>query len=198
MGQDGNCTIAAIEEFPKFPFHAKQRANGGILLPIFIALYLVIALGTICDEYFVPALEMICDVLGLPSDVAGATFMAAGTSSPEFFTNIMGTFVTKSNLGIGTIVGSAVFNIFGVISVCGLFAGRKIYLDWYPITRDAVIYGITVILLILVLIDEKVCHSFKKFSTITLNDTMNCHTGFLVGKCHHVGVLPSLHHHNGL
>ena len=44
-----------------------------------------------------------------------------GTSAPEFFTNIMGTFVTKSDLGIGTIVGSAVFNIFGVISVCGLF-----------------------------------------------------------------------------
>ena len=28
-----------------------------------------------------------------------------GTSAPEFFTNIMGTFVTKSDLGIGTIVG---------------------------------------------------------------------------------------------
>ena len=51
---------------------------------------------------------------------------------------------------------SAVFNIFGVISVCGLFAGRKIALDWYPITRDCVVYGITVLLLIIVLSDEKV------------------------------------------
>lgn len=42
----------------------------------------------------------------------------------------MGTFVTHSDLGIGTIVGSAVFNIFGVISVCGLFSGKKIALDW--------------------------------------------------------------------
>ena len=83
-------------------------------------------------------------------------YIISGTSAPEFFTNIMGTFVTKSDLGIGTIVGSAVFNIFGVISVCGLFAGRKIPLDWYPITRDCVVYGITVLLLIFVLIDEKV------------------------------------------
>ena len=62
--------------------------------------------------------------------MAGATFMAAGTSSPEFFTNVISTFVAESDLGIGTIVGSAVFNIFGVISVCGLFAGKKISLDW--------------------------------------------------------------------
>ena len=32
-------------------------------------------------------------------------FYFSGTSAPEFFTNIMGTFVTKSDLGIGTIVG---------------------------------------------------------------------------------------------
>ena len=78
-------------------------------------------------------------IFQLSSDVAGATFMAAGTSSPEFFTNIMGTFVTQTDLGIGTIVGSAVFNIFGVISVCGIFAGRKIPLHWYPITRYSLV-----------------------------------------------------------
>ena len=78
----------------------------------------------ICDDFFVPVLEIICEHMDLKPDVAGATFMAAGTSSPEFFSNIMGTFVTKSDLGIGTIVGSAVFNIFGVIAVCGLFSGR--------------------------------------------------------------------------
>ena len=79
----------------------------------------------ICDDFFVPVLEIICDTMDLKPDVAGATFMAAGTSSPEFFSNIMGTFVTKSDLGIGTIVGSAVFNVFGVIAVCGLFSGRE-------------------------------------------------------------------------
>ena len=97
--------------------------------------------------------------------------MAAGTSSPEFFTNIMGTFVTKSDLGIGTIVGSAVFNIFGVISVCGLFAGRKIPLHWYPITRDCMIYGLTVILLIVVLIDEK---------AINKKDTQKSHAAYFL------------------
>ena len=61
--------------------------------------------------------------LGMSTDVAGASFMAAGTSSPELFTNLLGTFVTKGDVGLATVVGSAVFNILGVVTLCGLFAG---------------------------------------------------------------------------
>ena len=35
----------------------------------------------ICDDFFVPVLEIICETLDLKPDVAGATFMAAGTRS---------------------------------------------------------------------------------------------------------------------
>ncbi len=31
-------------------------------------------------------------------------------------------FITKGDLGVGTIVGSAVFNILVIIGVCGIFA----------------------------------------------------------------------------
>ena len=54
--------------------------NGGIAIHILVAMYLIVALGTICDDFFVPVLEMICDKLNLKPDVAGATFMAAGTT----------------------------------------------------------------------------------------------------------------------
>ncbi|GFY49297.1 hypothetical protein TNIN_492771 [Trichonephila inaurata madagascariensis] len=58
--------------------------------------------------------------LNVPVDVAGATFMAIGTSSPELYSAVIGSFVTEGDIGIGTIVGSAVFNILGVTSVTGL------------------------------------------------------------------------------
>lgn len=58
--------------------------------------------------------------LHIPGDVAGATLMAIATSSPEFFTNLVGTFITKGDLGVGTIVGSGVFNILGVAACVGL------------------------------------------------------------------------------
>ena len=53
--------------------------------------------------------------IGISEDVAGATFMAAGGSAPELFTSMIGVFIAFSDVGIGTIVGSAVFNILFVI-----------------------------------------------------------------------------------
>jgi Ca2+/Na+ antiporter len=64
--------------------------------------------------------------LNLSEDVAGATFMAIATSTPELFINIIGTFITESDLGLGTIVGSAVFNILGVAACLGLAASKVI------------------------------------------------------------------------
>lgn len=57
-------------------------------------------------------------------DIAGATFMAAASSSPELFINCVGTFVTEGDLGVGAIVGSAVFNVLAVPACCALFAGK--------------------------------------------------------------------------
>ena len=62
--------------------------------------------------------------LKITPDVAGATFMAAGGSAPELFTSIIGVFIAKSDVGIGTIVGSAVFNILFVIAACA-FAAKE-------------------------------------------------------------------------
>lgn len=58
----------------------------------------------ICDDFFVPSLEAISERLDLSEDVAGATFMAAGSSAPELFTSVAGVGV-ESDVGIGTIVG---------------------------------------------------------------------------------------------
>lgn len=49
--------------------------------------------------------------------------MAGATSSPELFVNVIGTFITEGDIGIGTIVGSAVFNILAVAACCGIGAG---------------------------------------------------------------------------
>uniref|UniRef100_A0A8C5FUH9 Solute carrier family 24 member 4b n=1 Tax=Gadus morhua TaxID=8049 RepID=A0A8C5FUH9_GADMO len=83
-----------------------------------------LALAIICDDYFVTSLEKICEKLDLSEDVAGATFMAAGSSAPELFASVIGVFITHGDVGVGTIVGSAVFNILCIIGVCGIFAGQ--------------------------------------------------------------------------
>ena len=78
-------------------------------------MYMFVALAIVCDEFFVPSLDAMIEFLGVSEDVAGATFMAAGGSAPELFTSMIGVFIAFSDVGIGTIVGSAVFNILFVI-----------------------------------------------------------------------------------
>lgn len=55
-----------------------SRAYLALLIPGVI--FLFIGLAIVTDEYFVPSLERICERLSLSEDVAGATFMAAGSS----------------------------------------------------------------------------------------------------------------------
>ncbi|KAJ7409275.1 Sodium/potassium/calcium exchanger 4 [Willisornis vidua] len=126
----------AINEFPEDIFTNKERQQGGILLHIIAALYMFYALAIVCDDFFVPSLEKICEKLHLSEDVAGATFMAAGSSTPELFASVIGVFITHGDVGVGTIVGSAVFNILCIVGVCGLFAGQFIYdekIEWYNV-----------------------------------------------------------------
>uniref|UniRef100_A0A3B4TKP3 Solute carrier family 24 member 3 n=1 Tax=Seriola dumerili TaxID=41447 RepID=A0A3B4TKP3_SERDU len=113
-------------------------------------IYMFCALALVCDDYFVPSLEKICERLQLSEDVAGATFMAAGSSAPELFTSIIGVFITKGDVGVGTIVGSAVFNILCIIGVCGFFAGQAVKLSHWALLRDSIYYTFSITALIAV------------------------------------------------
>ncbi|XP_007422606.2 sodium/potassium/calcium exchanger 4 [Python bivittatus] len=151
-----NCTEPAIHEFPEDLFKNKERQQGAILLHITGALYMFYALAIVCDDFFVPSLEKICEKLHLSEDVAGATFMAAGSSTPELFASVIGVFITHGDVGVGTIVGSAVFNILCIIGVCGIFAGQVVRLTWWSVFRDSVYYTLSVIALIVFIYDEKI------------------------------------------
>ncbi|XP_019872937.1 sodium/potassium/calcium exchanger 4-like [Aethina tumida] len=151
-----NCTPPAINEFPSDGFTRAQRQQGWVVIHALIACYLFILLAIVCDDYFVPAIKNFCDALNMSEDIAGATFMATASSSPELFINCVGTFVTQGDLGVGTIVGSAVFNILAVPACCGLFGNMVLDLEWWPISRDSFMYGLSVILLIVFLRDGKI------------------------------------------
>ncbi|XP_068410752.1 sodium/potassium/calcium exchanger 4 isoform X2 [Eschrichtius robustus] len=151
-----NCTDPAIHEFPTDLFSNSERQHGAVLLHILGALYMFYALAIVCDDFFVPSLEKICEKLHLSEDVAGATFMAAGSSTPELFASVIGVFITHGDVGVGTIVGSAVFNILCIIGVCGLSAGQVIRLTWWAVCRDSVYYTLSVIVLMAFIYDEEI------------------------------------------
>jgi K+-dependent Na+/Ca+ exchanger-like protein len=73
--------------------------------------------------------------------------MAAGGSAPELFTSFMGVFASGSDVGFGTIIGSAVFNVLFVIGMCALFSRELLTLTWWPLFRDCSYYLISLIVL---------------------------------------------------
>ncbi|XP_034019748.1 sodium/potassium/calcium exchanger 2-like [Thalassophryne amazonica] len=143
-------------EYPQDIFSVEQRRQGWVILHIIGMTYMFVALAIVCDEFFVPALEVITNKLNISDDVAGATFMAAGGSAPELFTSLIGVFIAHSNVGIGTIVGSAVFNILFVIGMCAIFSREMLNLTWWPLFRDVTFYIVHLIMLIVFFVDNMI------------------------------------------
>ncbi|XP_030582319.1 sodium/potassium/calcium exchanger 1-like isoform X2 [Archocentrus centrarchus] len=143
-------------DYPEDLFSIEQRRQGWVGLHIVGMVYMFVALAIVCDEFFVPALEVITDKLEISDDVAGATFMAAGGSAPELFTSLIGVFISHSNVGIGTIVGSAVFNILFVIGMCAIFSREMLHLTWWPLFRDVNFYILDLIMLIIFFLDNMI------------------------------------------
>ena len=107
------------------------------------------ALSVVCEERFVPALSVICERCAIPDDIAGATIMAAGASSPEVFSSLVALFITHSSLGVGTVVGSEIFNHLCICAGSVLSAkGGVLILDKAIVAREASFYLLSLVLLL--------------------------------------------------
>lgn len=154
-----NLTAPAQNRTPLFPtdlFTLEERRRGALVLHVIGVMYMFVALAIVCDEFFVPSLDVIIEKLDITDDVAGATFMAAGGSAPELFTSVIGVFVSFDDVGIGTIVGSAVFNILFVIGMCAIFSRTVLSLTWWPLFRDCTFYSASLIALIYFFRDSQI------------------------------------------
>ena len=142
--------------FPEDAFTQTQRNQGAIIFHIIGVLYMFYALALVCDHYFVPTLDVIIEKYKISPDVAGATLMAAGGSAPELFTSIIGVFIAVSDVGIGTIVGSAVFNVLFVIAACAFASAKALDLSPWPLIRDTTFYSIALMMLVGFFTDDQI------------------------------------------
>ncbi|KAL3801224.1 hypothetical protein HJC23_012624 [Cyclotella cryptica] len=110
----------------------------------------------VTEERLVPALNVIATHYSIPSDIAGATLMAAGASSPELFSSIVSLFITHSSLGLGTIVGSEIFNQL-IICAGAVYSSKTglLALDKAIVTREVGFYALGIALLYFALSDSR-------------------------------------------
>jgi cation:H+ antiporter len=62
----------------------------------------------------------IATALGVPQLVIGITLVAVGTSLPELATSVIAAFKKESEIAIGNVVGSNIFNILGILGITSL------------------------------------------------------------------------------
>ncbi|MCY3864318.1 MAG: calcium/sodium antiporter [Chloroflexi bacterium] len=129
-----------------------------VLLSLAAILLSVFALAVVTDKFFIPSLDEISRRMKLSDEVAGASLMAIGSSAPELAIALMALFTAggaHSDVGIGAIVGSAVFNILVITGLSAVFAGG-LHIHIFAVGRDIVYYLISILYLGLVFFDGHV------------------------------------------
>ena len=123
-----------------------------LLLLLFFGIVLLISfylLYFFSEHYFIPSLDDMGRRFKLSSDISGATLMAAGSSAPELAVVIVSLLKTGNHeaIGIGTIVGSALFNLFVIVGAVMVIKTNK-KMVWQPLVRDLVFYALSIVLLV--------------------------------------------------
>lgn len=97
-------------------------------------------------DMFVEGATAVAKGLGVSDAIIGLTVVAAGTSLPELATSLVAAFKKESDIAIGNVVGSNIFNILGILGLTAAVSGT---MDASEIgLRDsAVMLGLSAVLL---------------------------------------------------
>ena len=116
------------------------------------ALIIILTTGAIWvgSGWLEDAAERLSAYYGLPDVVQGSIVTAIGSSFPELATVVFAAlFVGSLDLGVGTIVGSAIFNILVIPGVAGITTDQNIEANRALVYKEAQFYMIAVSVLVI-------------------------------------------------
>lgn len=93
--------------------------------------------------------------LRMPEFVVGLTVVAVGTSTPELTVSVLSAIAHNSDMAVGNVVGSNLFNVFVILGICALIA--PVALTSGNIRRDIPI-GLGVSVLLFLLASDRLLH----------------------------------------
>lgn len=127
-----------------------------ILLSIGIIIFTSIIIWKVGNKFALSS-SNIGDYLKLPRSVKGATFDAIASSFPELMVAIFSVISFKQfEVGIGTIAGSALFNLLVIPGIAVLVSPKAFKISKEIFNRDALFYLIAVFALVTALVYTKV------------------------------------------
>ncbi|KZX15999.1 inner membrane protein YrbG [Methanobrevibacter cuticularis] len=117
------------------------------LLLLIFSLFIVIKAADI----FVDNIVEIGTALGVSQILLGVTAAAIGTSLPEFGSSLLATISHSSEMGVGIVLGSNIWNIAGILGITATVTG-VVKADKRSINRDGLVAVITGLILVGVMI----------------------------------------------
>ena len=117
------------------------------------SLLLIVGLGLILAgaNFLTDGSAALAQRFRVPEFIIGLTVVAVGTSTPELVVSVLSAIGGNSDVAIGNVVGSNIFNVFVILGVCALI--RPVPLTAGNIRRD-IPFGVLVSLLLLALAQD--------------------------------------------
>lgn len=84
---------------------------------IIIASLIVLIFGA---RFLVDGSVTLARIIGISEAVIGLTVVAAGTSLPELATSVVASIQKRSDVAIGNVIGSNIFNILGILGISAM------------------------------------------------------------------------------
>lgn len=116
--------------------------------------FLFSTLGISASDFFCPNLSTLSQILGLDENVAGVTFLAFGNGSPDVFATFSAMRSNSGGLALGELLGAASFVTSCVVGSMCIIKPFKV--DRGPFLRDVGFFTVAVILLLVVLWDNRI------------------------------------------
>lgn len=101
------------------------------------------------SEWLEESAEHLSAYYGLPAVVQGSVVVAIGSSFPEFTSVVVTALAGTFNMGVGAIVGSAIFNILVIPALAGLASDGHLETNRTLVYKEAQFYMIAVAALVL-------------------------------------------------
>lgn len=116
--------------------------------------------------------------LGISEKIIGLTILAIGTSLPELVTSVVAAFKKNSDIALGNIIGSNIFNIFLVLSMSSFISPINFNVSFN--TELYILAGGTLFLFIAMFTDGK--RKLDRWEAGLLLATYFIYTGLLIAK----------------
>jgi len=144
--------MKTVKQIKKELIQEKKEAKLSVKYPILLLVFS--ALIYLSADWTINAVIEIATILKISTEVIAITIVALGTSLPELTVSIMAGLKGKSDIAIGNVVGSKIFNIFGAMGIASLIGDIHGSQDAITFTIPAMI--LVTILYIFITMDKSV------------------------------------------